>query len=110
MSYALLILAWAVPVIALEWAFGWRTLAIEWRPLLATVAMATLYLGFADIVGTRRDLWSVDPRKTVGFAFGGFVFEDWLLLLLTDVMIAQTVILAIDHDLLGILRRLTRRT
>ena len=109
MTYALLILAWAAPVILLEWAFGWRTLALEWRPLVATVVMATLYLGFADIGGTRQDLWSVDPRKTIGISFGDFVFEDWLLLLATNAMIAQTVILAIDHDLLNGLKRVLGR-
>lgn len=109
MTYAALILAWAAPVVVLEWAFGWRTLALEWRPLVATAVMATLYLGCADIVGTRQDLWSVDPRKTIGLSAGGFVVEDWLMLLVANVMIAQSVILAIDHDLLDWFRRLARR-
>ena len=107
--YAALVLAWALPVVLLEWAFGWRTLVLEWRPLVATVIMATAYLGCADVAAVRDGIWAADPAKTLGLSAGGFVFEDWLAILAANTMIAQTVILALDDDLLERLAARLRR-
>ncbi len=109
LTYLALIAAWALPVIVLEWLFGRETLRLEWRPLVATVVMATVYLGCADVVGTRNEIWSASPAKTIGLSAGGFVLEDWVLLLLTNTMIAQTVILLLDGGAAGRARRFFRR-
>ena len=109
LTYAGLVLAWALPFLLVEWAFGWRTLTLEWRPLVATVLMSTAYLGCADVAGARDGIWAVDPAKTLGLSGGGFVLEDWLTLLAANTLIAQTVILALDNDLLERLAARLRR-
>lgn len=98
MTYLWMILLLAGPVIAIEWAVGWRTLLLEWRPLVAAVVMATAYLGCADIVAIRDGIWAISASKTLGWSAGGFVFEEWVMLLATNTVIAQTVILALDED------------
>jgi len=109
LTYTGLILVWALPILLAQWALGWRTLTLEWRPLVATVVMATAYLGCADVAAVRDGIWAADPAKTLGLSGGGFVFEDWLTLLATNTLIAQTVILALDNDLLERLAARLRR-
>jgi len=97
MSYLLWLLAWLGPVLAVEWAVGWRWLRDEWPPLVASVAMATLYLGFADIAAIRDGVWEVTRSKTLGADGGGFVLEEWIGLVLLNTAIAQAAILAFDR-------------
>lgn len=96
-SYLLWLLAWFGPVIAVEWAVGWRVLRDEWPPLLASVAMATLYLGFADVAAIRDGVWEIAADKTLGLDGGGFVLEEWVGLVLFNTAIAQAAILAFDR-------------
>lgn len=100
--------ACAVPVLIIEWALGWRVLILEVRPLIATVLMATTYLGCADIVAVRDGIWSTDPARTL-FSAGDFVLDDWIFLLVTNLLIAQTVILALDPEVREAVRRCFQR-
>ncbi|MCZ2109572.1 MAG: hypothetical protein LC118_08385 [Dehalococcoidia bacterium] len=97
MSYLLWLVAWFGPVIAAEWAAGWRELRNEWPPLVAAVTMATLYLGFADIAAMRDGVWEVVGSRTLGLDGGGFVFEQWVSLALLNTAIAQAAVLAFDR-------------
>jgi len=105
LTYLWMIALLTLPVIALEWAIGWKTLLLEWRPLVATVAMATAYLGCASIVALRDGIWSISSAHTLGLRGGGFVFEEWLMLLGTNILIAQAVILALDGEVRTRLKR-----
>lgn len=109
MTYLVFIVVWSVPIIAIQWTFGWRTLWLEWRPLVATIVMATVYLGCTDIVAVNDGIWMLNPAKTLGLSAGGFVFEDWLFLFATNAMIAQTVVLALDPDIRDRVRRWLHR-
>lgn len=106
LTYLALILAWSLPVIALEWAFGWRSLVIEWRGLVIAVLMATAYLGLAGVAALNDGIWTINPDKTLPWRGGDFVFEEWVFFLLTNVIIVQTVILAMDDV---VRRRVSRR-
>lgn len=97
-----------VPILVLEWGLAWRVLVLELRPLIAVVIMATLYLGCADIVATRDGIWSTDPARTL-FSAGDFVLDDWIFLFVTNLLIAQTVILALDEDIREVVRRFFHR-
>lgn len=110
LTYIALILAWGLPVIALQWAFGGRSLVIEWRAVVVTVVMATVYLGFADVTALRDGIWEINPVKTIAVRGGGFVFEEWLFFLVTNTMIVQTVILAMDDDVRERVRKLLKRS
>jgi lycopene cyclase domain-containing protein len=97
-TYLVIVLAFAVPIIAAQWLIGWQILLLEWRPIVATVVMATLYLGFADMAALHDGIWSVAPSKRLGVDHGSFIIEEWLLILATNTIIAQTVTLALDAD------------
>jgi len=97
-TYLVIVLAFAVPLLALQWLIGARILLLEWRPILATIVMATLYLGFADMAALHDGIWSIAPSKRLGIDDGSFILEDWILILATNAIIAQTVTLALDAD------------
>jgi lycopene cyclase domain-containing protein len=109
LTYIAMIAVWGLPVIALQWCFGWRSLMVAWRPLVVTVVMATVYLGFAGVAGLRDGIWEINPSKTIALRGGGFVVEEWLLFLVTNVMIAQMVIIGLDGNARDRARKLLRR-
>jgi lycopene cyclase domain-containing protein len=108
-TYLALILACSLPLIALEWAIGWRSLVIEWRGLVVAVVMATAYLGLAGVAAFRDGIWTIDADKSLSLRGGGFVFEAWLFFFLTNVVIVQAVILAMDDDVRTRVSRALRR-
>lgn len=110
LTYIAMIAVWGLPVIALQWGFGWRSLVVAWRPLAVTVVMATVYLGFAGVAGLRDGIWEINPAKTIALRGGGFVFEEWLFFLVTNVMIAQMVIIALDGDVRDRARKMLKRS
>jgi lycopene cyclase domain-containing protein len=109
LNYLGVIALMTVPVLGLEWVVGWRTLWIERRALLFALIISTLYLGLASIVAVRDDIWLFDEDKLAGLHGGGFVLEQWLLLLLANLIIVQAVILAMDEDFRREVRRALRR-
>ena len=98
LTFLALVLGLGLPLIALEWAIGWRELLFEWRPIVATVVMATMYLGLADVAAIHNGIYSINSHRTIGLSGGGFVFEDWLLVAVTNAIVAQFVVLALDDD------------
>lgn len=97
-TYLVLIAAFALPLIALEWLVGWRVLLLEWRPIVATLVMATAFLGLCDMAALHDGIWSIAPSKRLGIDDGSFVLEDWIFILATNLIIIQGVTLALDAD------------
>jgi lycopene cyclase domain-containing protein len=109
LTLLVLVLAWGAPVIALEWAFAWRTLTAAWRQLAIATGMATLYLGLAGMAAIHNGIWAFDDARTLPLTFGSFVFEQWVFTLVTNLMVVQTIILAHDKDTRTRIARLRRR-
>lgn len=109
LTYLVLVAAWAVPVLALEYALGWRTLRDQWRPIAVSAAMATLYFGLASTAAIHDGLWQADSDKRLPLSYDGFVFERWLSVLVTSLAIVQGVVLAFDEDVRQWVRARVRR-
>ena len=109
LNYFGVIALMTLPVLGLEWLLGWRTLWIERRALTFAVLIATLYLGLASLVAVRNDIWLFDENKLSPLHGGGFVLEQWVLILLANLIIVQAVILAMDEDFRREVRRAARR-
>ena len=108
-TYLAMILGFGLPLLALEWAIGWREIRFEGRPIIATVVMATAYLGLADLAAIENGVWTINPDRTLGLRAGGFVAEDWLLLLVVNTVVAQFVVLVLDDDVRARVRHALRR-
>jgi lycopene cyclase domain-containing protein len=92
-TYLALLLGWALPVIALHWAVGARELRARWRVLLIAVVVTTVYLTAADATAIGVGIWSISEELSVGLRLGSVVFEEALFFLLTNVLVAQSIIL-----------------
>jgi lycopene cyclase domain-containing protein len=87
------ILAWAGPVLALQWAVGWRYLWSR-RWLVAAAALPpTLYLATADRYAIAEGVWSLSEGRTTGLTVLGLPVEEGAFFLLTNLFIAQGLLL-----------------
>ena len=88
-TYLLYELSWAMPVIAVQWAAGWRELW-RWRRLLVvSVLAATVYLGACDAFALGRGIWQVDRARVVGIYAGALPLEELVFYFVTSIMAAQ---------------------
>lgn len=87
--YLLFELVWATPVIALQWAIGWRYLLRAWRLWLPALLGLTVYFTLADAVGIQQGIWRFDQTALVGLAVGNVPLEEALFYFVTGTMILQ---------------------
>lgn len=82
-------LAWALPVIFVQWAVAGRELW-RWRRLLCVaVLLATLYLGACDAFALGHGIWRVDPSRVAGLYVGPLPLEELVFYFVTNIMAAQ---------------------
>lgn len=92
-TYLFYELAWALPVIALQWATAWRELW-RWRRLLAAaVLLSTLYLSACDAFALGHGIWRVDPARVVDVYAGTLPLEEFVFYFVTNLMAAQGFVL-----------------
>jgi lycopene cyclase domain-containing protein len=87
------ILAWAAPVLALQWAVGGGVLYRERRLLAVAVGVPTLYLCTADRLAIGRGIWTISSDHTTGLLIGGLPVEEATFFLVTNLMLVQGLIL-----------------
>lgn len=91
--YLGLILAWAMPVILLQWFFGGNHLLTNRKIFLLSIFIPTTYLWIADGLAIHWGIWGISETYTIGFSIGSLPFEEAIFFLVTNVMVAQGVIL-----------------
>ena len=97
------ILAWAGPVLALQWGFGWPVLARRRRSVLLAIAVPTAYLWAVDRLAIGLGLWSFSPTYTTGITLLGLPLEEGLFFLVTNVFLIQGLVLfgwVVERDVL----------
>jgi len=87
------ILAWAGPVLALQWGFAWTVLVRHWRRVALGVAVPTLYLSVVDRYAIGADIWHIAPETSTGLSVGGLPIEEGLFFLATNVFVVQGLLL-----------------
>ncbi|MEM1041278.1 MAG: lycopene cyclase domain-containing protein [Bacteroidota bacterium] len=91
--YLALILVWACPVLAVQWAYGGHHLWRLRRLVFWAVAVPTLYLWVADRIALALGIWHISERFTTGIAPGGLPLEEALFFLVTNVLVVQGLVL-----------------
>src|SRR5579875_182844 len=98
MTYLLFLLAWAVPILGLQWLLGWRKLW-AWRHRWPwAVLLVGSYLTLADSLAIAQHLWFFQPTLILGLALGNVPLEEALFYFLTAAMIAQGFILLLPSS------------
>lgn len=99
--YAGLILAWASPVCAGLWAFGIDAVQRTWRPALAALLIASLYLWSADAIAIRLGIWTIYPATSFEIEPLGLPIEEAIFFFQTNVLVILGVICFRHGELIG---------
>ncbi len=92
-TYLGLILAWAAPVLAVQWVFAGPVLRRMGGRAVTAIALPTAYLWVADAFAIRNGIWSISSRYTTGFAPLGLPIEEATFFLLTNVLVVQGLVM-----------------
>jgi lycopene beta-cyclase len=95
-TYLGLILVWAAPVLALQWAFGADLLLARGRLFVAAVALPTIWLWIADRIAIGRSIWWIAPELTLGWRPLGLPVEEAVFFLVTNLLVVGGLLLATD--------------
>lgn len=107
--YLSLILAWALPPILLQAAFGMDILFARWRALLVSIAGPTLYLWMVDSLAITSGTWTINPLNITGIRLGTLPMEEMLFFAITNVLIASGILLLCAPESLQRLRQIISR-
>jgi 15-cis-phytoene synthase/lycopene beta-cyclase len=108
-TYMGLELAWALPPIALQLAFGADILWRYRRWVILGIVPMTLYLSAADALAIDGGIWTINPEKSVHLLIGGILpVEEFLFFLLTNTLVTFGITLVMaqaSHERFGEIRR-----
>jgi lycopene beta-cyclase len=92
-TYLGLILAWAGPVLAGQWAYAGAGIWARRRSWFVGVAVPTAYLWCADAVAIRLGIWEISERFTVGLRVWTLPLEEAVFFLAANLMVVQGLLL-----------------
>ena len=95
--YFLHLVGWTGPLIALQWAIGWKVFRRNLRAVIAPALIATIYFGATDSFAVRDRLWFFDERQILGWRIGILPVEEVLFFLLTSLLVTQSFVLLLPR-------------
>ncbi len=98
-SYADHLLFWFLPIIVLQWTFGWQILAPYADLVILSASVWGAYYTLADIVAVRQGIWFFDREQTTGLTIGPLPWEEVAFFFLTSLLVAQSVLLLLPQNL-----------
>jgi len=87
------LVAWAGPVLALQWAVGGGYLARTPRTWLAATLLPAAYFWVADRIAIEMGTWRIAPEFTTGVAVLGLPIEEMLFFVSAGVMTVNGLVL-----------------
>ncbi|ESP89259.1 lycopene cyclase domain-containing protein [Candidatus Halobonum tyrrellensis] len=87
------ILAWAGPVLALQWAVGWPHLVRHARTVAAGVVVPAAYLCAVDRLAIREGIWVIGDRYSLGVEPFGLPVEEAVFFVVTTLFVVQGLLL-----------------
>jgi len=87
------IIAWAAPVLALQWAVGAPQLWARRRLVALGTLVPTTYLCVADRIAIEYGIWILSERYTTGLTVAGLPVEEATFFLVTNCFVVQGLIL-----------------
>lgn len=97
--YLALVLAWALPPVALQLAVGADILWHHRRHVLAAILTAALYYSAVDVLGISGGTWTINPAHTLGVLIGGVLpLEEAVFFLVTNVLLVFGLTLGLSRE------------
>jgi lycopene cyclase domain-containing protein len=87
------ILAWAAPVLALQWAVGAPQLWARRRLVALGTLVPTAYLCVADRIAIEYGIWILSEQYTTGVTVAGLPVEEATFFLVTNLFVVQGLVL-----------------
>lgn len=87
------ILAWAAPVLFLQWVVGAPQLLEARRIVVVGTLVPTLYLWVADWIALSQGIWVLSGRLTTGLSILGLPIEEATFFLVTNLFVLQGLVL-----------------
>lgn len=98
-TYAGLQLAWALPPLVLQLAFGADILWRRRRLVASTLALSTVYLAVTDTLAIDGGTWTIDPGQSFGVLLGGVLpLEEFTFFLLTNALLVFGITLMLAPE------------
>ncbi|BAZ11212.1 hypothetical protein NIES4071_30380 [Calothrix sp. NIES-4071] len=91
--YLGLILAWATPILSLQWLIGTNILWGMKRIWLNAVIVPTLYLWVTDRIAIGNGIWYISEKYSTGFKLFGLPIEEATFFLVTNLLVVQGILL-----------------
>jgi lycopene cyclase domain-containing protein len=91
--YFLHLTVWTMPVLAGQWAIGWRIFVRNLPGVLAPPVIATVFFGICDSFAVQAGIWFFDPSQILGWHLGPLPVEEVLFFFLTSLLVSQSFIL-----------------
>ncbi|WP_436925590.1 lycopene cyclase domain-containing protein [Halosimplex amylolyticum] len=92
-TYLGAILTWAGPVLALQWAVGWRYLWRRRGRVAVAVFVPSAYLWVVDRLAIEAGVWAISETYTTGLAVAGLPIEEMVFFVVTNCFVVQGVVL-----------------
>ena len=117
LTYLALLMAWALPPLLLQVAFGGDILWHYRKLILWTLIPVTVYLCVADALAIESGTWTINPEQSVNIFVGGLPLEEIIFFFMTNVLISVGITLVLARQsqerapavVRGLLGRLSRR-
>lgn len=97
-TYLGLILVWAAPVCAGQWAIAGQKFGAVPRTFIACLLPATLYLWFADRTAIKLGIWTIAPETSFNLSLFGLPVEEAVFFLITNLLVVQGVLMLLDLE------------
>ncbi|MEZ4869238.1 MAG: lycopene cyclase domain-containing protein [Caldilineaceae bacterium] len=94
-TYLGLELAWALPPIIFQLAFGADILWRYRRLIFWSIAVPTLYLAIGDRIAIQAGTWTIDPLQSTGVLLLGLPIEEFIFFLLTNTLVVLGTVLVL---------------
>ncbi len=91
--YMGLILAWATPIVLLQFAIGGQHILANLKIFLLSSLTPTLYLWRADLFALQDGIWDISEKHTLGYGLGDLPLEEMVFFLITNLMVVQGLLL-----------------
>jgi len=92
-TYMGLILTWACPVLAFQWAYGGGTLWRHRKLLREAVTFPTLYLWVVDLIAIEWRIWHILAATSTEWKLITLPIEEAIFFLVTNMLVVQGLIL-----------------
>lgn len=98
-TYLALELGWAIPPIALQFAFGADILWRYRKLVAAALVPPTLYLAAADALAIGYGTWTIDPQQSLHWLIGGVLpIEEFVFFTITNVLVTFGITLVLAEE------------